>query len=106
VGTLTVDTDTLFVDAANNFVGIGTASPAAKLESYIVNTGAIGASNNANIALGSNGAVDTRSIMTFGKQISGGYAPAYFGYITTDGTGNSKGDIFLGTRSLTTDSPL
>jgi hypothetical protein len=43
--------------------------------------------------------------MTFGKQISGGYAPAYFGYITTDGTGNSKGDIFLGTRSLTTDSP-
>ena len=103
-GNLTVDTDTLFVDAANNRVGIGTSTPAAKLESYIVNTGAIGASNNANIALGSNGAVDTRSIMTFGKQISGGYAPAYFGYITTDGTGNSKGDIILGTRNVTTDS--
>ena len=31
-GSLTVDTDTLFVDAANNRVGIGTASPAATLD--------------------------------------------------------------------------
>ncbi len=31
-GDLTVDTDTLFVDAANNRVGIGTASPAATLD--------------------------------------------------------------------------
>jgi hypothetical protein len=30
-GNLTVDTDTLFVDAANNFVGIGTNSPSYKL---------------------------------------------------------------------------
>jgi hypothetical protein len=30
-GNLTVDTDTLFVDAANNAVGIGTASPTTKL---------------------------------------------------------------------------
>jgi hypothetical protein len=104
-GNLTVDTNTLFVDAANNRVGVGTASPASKIESYVVNTGAIGASNSANIALGSDGALDTRSIMTFGKQINGGYAPAYLGYITTDGAGTSKGDIFLGTRSLTTDSP-
>jgi hypothetical protein len=31
-GNLTVDTNTLFVDAANNRVGVGTSSPAAKLE--------------------------------------------------------------------------
>jgi hypothetical protein len=31
-GNLTVDTDTLFVDAASNEVGIGTSSPGAKLE--------------------------------------------------------------------------
>jgi hypothetical protein len=31
-GNLTVDTDTLFVDAANNLVGIGTTSPNASLE--------------------------------------------------------------------------
>jgi hypothetical protein len=31
-GNLTVDTDTLFVDAASNEVGIGTSSPAAKLD--------------------------------------------------------------------------
>jgi hypothetical protein len=31
-GNLTVDTDTLFVDAANNRVGVGTASPAYKME--------------------------------------------------------------------------
>jgi hypothetical protein len=31
-GNLAVDTDTLFVDAANNRVGVGTASPAYKME--------------------------------------------------------------------------
>jgi hypothetical protein len=43
-GNLTVDTNTLFVDAANNNVGIGTASPAAKFDvtssggSFLVDT--------------------------------------------------------------------
>jgi hypothetical protein len=33
-GNLTIDTNTLFVDASNNRVGIGTASPASKLHLY------------------------------------------------------------------------
>ena len=37
-GNLTVDTDTLFVDAANNRVGVGTASPAQKLVTYAAST--------------------------------------------------------------------
>jgi hypothetical protein len=97
-------TDSVIYDSGTR-IGISTSSPTALIESYVVNTGAIGASNNANIALGSNGAIDTRSIMTFGKQIDGGYAPAFMGYITTDDTGESKGDIFFGTRSVTTDFP-
>jgi len=103
IGFTTAGTERMRIDSAGN-VGIGTSSPVSKLESYTVTTGAIGASGLANIALSSNGAVDTRSIMTFGKQISGGYAPAYLGFITTDGTGNSKGDIIFGARSVTTDS--
>lgn len=38
-GDLTVDTNTLFVDAANNRVGIGTSSPAQKLVTYAASNG-------------------------------------------------------------------
>jgi hypothetical protein len=49
-GNLTVDTDTLFVDAANNRVGIGTTSPLAKAN--IVSAGAA-LGGTAHLALGS-----------------------------------------------------
>jgi hypothetical protein len=59
-GNLTVDTNTLFVDAANNVVGIGTATPnsyafndPAKL--VIVNDGTAGAGNTFSIVSGSTG---------------------------------------------------
>jgi len=41
-GNLTVDTSTLFVDAANNLVGIGTSSPAVKLTSQLASSGVSG----------------------------------------------------------------
>ena len=64
----------------------------------------VGATANASLSLASDGAINTHNTITFGKQPSGSYAPAYVGYITTDATGNSKGDIIFGARSVTTDS--
>ena len=47
VGGLTVDTNTLFVDATNNRVGIGTTSPTSPLFIYTNNTSATIGNNNA-----------------------------------------------------------
>ena len=41
-GNLTVDTNTLFVDASNNRVGVGTSSPAVKLTSQLASSGVSG----------------------------------------------------------------
>ena len=61
-GNLTVDTNTLFVDAANNRVGVGTTSPASILDvrgsSPVINVNATNASGEAAInltAIGSDG---------------------------------------------------
>jgi hypothetical protein len=92
-GNLTVDTNTLFVDATNNRVGIGTTSPSALLTvagDILVNditVGRGGGNINGNVAVGSaalrdntgvlNTAVGHRAIW---KNANGGYANVAIGY--------------------------
>jgi hypothetical protein len=56
-GSMAVDTNTLFVDATNNNVGIGTASPSGKLEVYSGASGASAFSNGNNFIVQNSGAV-------------------------------------------------
>lgn len=64
---LTVDTNTLFVDAANNRVGINTLTPSARLD---INTGASAS------AIVMQAASDTAAQMQLGVGANGGSAPA------------------------------
>jgi hypothetical protein len=79
-GSLTVDTNTLHVDATNNRVGIGTTSPIEKLQA----TGAIvsSGSNNTSSTAGAN-----RSIIDF---TSGGTRIGHFRGTTSAGSGSVK----------------
>jgi len=98
----TIGNSVIYDDGTN--IGIGTNSPSSKLQSYVISTGNVGATAAASLSLASDGAINTFNTITFGKQPSNSYAPAYVGYITTDATGSSKGDIIFGARNVTTDS--
>lgn len=100
----TSNNEAFYWDASTARLGLGTTSPTAKLQSYVISTVNVGATAAASLSLASDGTINTHNTIAFGKQPSNSYAPAYVGYITTDATGNSKGDIIFGARSVTTDS--
>jgi hypothetical protein len=85
-------------------LGIGTTTPTGTLTAFKATTGLIGATNNATIALSSSAVLNNHSTLTFGFQPAGTYAPAHFSFVTTNATGNTKGDFLFATRDLTTDS--
>jgi hypothetical protein len=77
-GNLTVDTNTLFVDAVNNRVGIGTTTPSASFD--VTGASAIGSTVNSQVAIfGANNTTDK--------------------YITVK---NSGGDLYLGSSGTST----
>jgi hypothetical protein len=102
-GNLTVDTDTLFVDAANNRVGVGTASPLTRMH---INDG-----TNRNILISTDATQFGSSGMAIGSFTDGaaGYAPlvligstvqvAAGGSIRT--TIDTSGNVGIGTASPT-----
>jgi hypothetical protein len=69
-GDLTVDTNTLFVDTANNRVGLGTATPDTRVEisdTFGTTTSAVKIANLSSVASGNQGMID----FEFGNSFSG-----------------------------------
>ncbi len=105
-GNLTVDTNTLFVDAANNRVGIGTVSPGKRCE--------INQSANAIITIGAGEILrligdDGNTIgriteIGFGSGPTGAvYAPVTLGAINTSNAGFNHKAFYIATRTGTGD---
>jgi hypothetical protein len=102
-GNLTVDTNTLFVDAANDRVGIGTTSPAYKL--HVAESGiSFGSADKSLLKLISGTTTEVnfiqRNVSGFvGTIISSGDALAFATNNTTKATLDSSGNLGIGTTS-------
>ena len=80
---LSVDSTVLVVDAANDRVGIGTASPASKLDIFIPSSyTTAGLFSNSGINLLDPTTVGAYSQITFGYTPGRTYAAAYLGYVS------------------------
>lgn len=110
----TVDTNVLFVDATNNRVGLGTITPAERLE---LASGNIGLANNTSLkfknAAGNYIGTQCGVLMTSANQIRTGYSSTYiihqvdaFPYIdmVIPSPGGSAGTMFRSTAGTTTAS--
>jgi len=83
-------------------VGIGTSSPAAKLEIAKAGT-SFGVPSSAGVSISAGGGVGEYNQILFGYS-AGDVSPAMMGYVTTDGAGSTKGALVFGTRDVTTAS--
>ena len=103
-GALTVDTNTLVVDATNNRVGIGTSSPS-------VNTEIRGSASNGQLRLGGSTTAtyaniysDNDGVLILGADAGNNAASSYFG-VEVDGTErmriDSSGNVGIGNSSPT-----
>jgi hypothetical protein len=109
-GNLNVDSNALFVDSANNEIGIGTANPAAQLA--IVGAGQNVATMNTSVNLGGTIIVsDTGASAGNGGAVifSAGTQAWNFSSIkglVTNGANNSQGDLAFSVRTVVTDATL
>jgi hypothetical protein len=103
-GNVNIDSNTLYVDAANNRVGVGTSSPASLLTSYAGNVSTLGAKASTGLLVENNGSVGNVSQIGLGYTFSGTYHPVAIAAITNSGSGSTRADLHFATRSLTTDS--
>ena len=85
-------------------LGVGTDAPTATTSSYKVYSGTANTVDGMTLAVASDGAVNTRSEIGFGKQVAGSYSPSSISYVTDDATGFSKGHFEFALRDATTDS--
>lgn len=94
-GNLAVDTNTLYVDAVNNRVGIGTAAPTTKLQVIESSTSTTaGSLTTANITVTDTGNVTTGADETIGLSVSANRTGATGGtIITIGGTFTAVGDV-------------
>lgn len=106
-GNLTVDTDTLYVDSANNRVGIGTTSPSERLEiSSVMSTSP---TSNIFLSAGGNNALGGGGSLIFGTSATAGTPELYNAKIS--GVRSSSGDgssdlLFATTYVSTSTSPI
>ena len=85
-------------------LGVGTDAPTATTSSYKVYSGTANTVDGMTLAVASDGAVNTRSEIGFGKQVAGSYSPSSISYVTDDATSFSKGHFEFALRDATTDS--
>jgi hypothetical protein len=85
-------------------VGIGTDSPASKLDINIGNLSTAGAFNNAALNLYNPTNIGAYSQITFGYTIGATYASSYLGFVSTNQGSFGFGDLVFGTRSVNTDT--
>ena len=86
-------------------VGIGTTSPASKLDIFIPSSyTTAGLFSNSAINLLDPTNVGAYSQITFGYTPSRTYAAAYLGYISTNSSSGGLGSLVFGTRNVTTDT--
>jgi hypothetical protein len=90
-GDLTVDTDTLYVDSANDRVGINNASPSVPLDV----TGNVAVSTKIKVGDGADGGTNADEIVASKDQTNVGIS-----ILSADATGNSR--ILLGSQTDTT----
>jgi len=111
---LTVDTDTLYVDATNNRVGIGTASPSSKAHIYgsgqttanitdAGNQGAFLRVSDSGFSAGNGGGVIFASNQS---DDTGAVGMAAIKGLLTNGSNNTTGNLAFSTRNATTDTNL
>jgi hypothetical protein len=96
---------TQMVIDGNGNVGIGNASPVAKLDITIpstFNTPGLFAQSGINLLDPTN--LGAYSQITFGYTPSRTYAAAYFGYVSMNSGSGGYGDLVFGTRSVTTNT--
>ncbi len=103
---LNFDSNTLVIDASNNRVGVGTASPSQRLHVANAGTVAIQAENTASSGSAYLNAKNTATTCAFGVDASGGYietAGAYSTIFYTNSTErvriDSSGNVGIGTSS-------
>jgi hypothetical protein len=85
-------------------VGIGTGSPASKLDINIGILSTAGAFNNAALNLYNPTNIGAYSQITFGYTIGATYASSYLGFVSTNQGSFGFGDLVFGTRSVNTDT--
>jgi hypothetical protein len=85
-------------------VGIGTASPASKLDINIGNLSTAGAFSNAALNLYNPTNIGAYSQITFGYTVGATYAASYLGFISTNQGSLGYGDLVFGTRAVNTDT--
>ncbi|MEK7646850.1 MAG: tail fiber domain-containing protein, partial [Patescibacteria group bacterium] len=99
-------TQKMVIDNSGN-VGIGTASPGAKLEINIGNVTTAGAFNSSALNILDSTYIGAYSQITFGYNAGPGtrtYAASYIGHVSTNQAENGYGDLVFGTRNVTTDT--
>jgi hypothetical protein len=85
-------------------VGIGTGSPASKLDINIGILSTAGAFSNAALNLYNPTNIGAYSQITFGYTIGATYASSYLGFVSTNQGSFGFGDLVFGTRSVNTDT--
>jgi hypothetical protein len=96
-------TERMRIDSSGN-VGIGTSSPYSKVTIHSTASSTLGLNSQTGLVLGQGGSTSDIVQIGFNQALQSTHSPASIGYVITNASASTYGDLVFGTRNVNTDT--
>jgi hypothetical protein len=102
-GDTATGTESMRIDSSGN-VGIGTSSPYSKVTIHSTASSTLGLNSQTGLVLGQGGSTSDIVQIGFNQALQSTHSPASIGYVITNASASTYGDLVFGTRNVNTDT--